>query len=56
MVQAGYRLSLPTGVSFVDRISFAVIEREAPEAVFATDADFRAVGVPLVPGLAQRGP
>jgi predicted nucleic acid-binding protein len=48
-VQALYRLSLPSGISFVDRLSFAVIEREAADAVFATDADFRAVGVRLIP-------
>ncbi len=48
-VQAVYRLSLPSGISFVDRLSFAVIERDAADAVFATDADFRALGVPLVP-------
>ena len=48
-VQAVYRLSLPSGISFVDRLSFAVVEREAADAVFATDADFRALGVPLIP-------
>ena len=55
-VQAVYRLSLPSGISFVDRLSFAVIEREAVDAVFATDADFRAVGVPLVPAPSQPTP
>jgi len=48
-VQARYREALPTGVSFVDRISFAVIERENPDAVLATDADFRSTGVPVIP-------
>jgi len=48
-VQARYRESLPSGISFVDRISFAVIERDALDAVFATDADFRVAGVPLIP-------
>jgi uncharacterized protein len=52
-VQALYRMALPTGVSFVDRVSFAVIEREAPDAVFATDADLRAAGVRLIP---EQGP
>ncbi len=55
-VQAVYRLSLPSGISFVDRLSFAVIDREAVDAVFATDADFRAVGVPLIPEPAQPTP
>jgi predicted nucleic acid-binding protein len=49
LVLARYRESLPSGVSFVDRVSFAVIEREAFDAVLATDADFRAAGVPLIP-------
>jgi predicted nucleic acid-binding protein len=49
-VQAKYRESLPSGVSFVDRVSFAVIARDALDAAFATDADFLAAGVPLIPG------
>ena len=52
-VQARYRDSLPSGISFVDRISFAVIEREALDAALATDADFRASGVPLIPGVVE---
>ncbi len=48
-VLAAYRASLPTGISFVDRISFAVIERDRIDAVLATDADFRTLGVPLIP-------
>jgi predicted nucleic acid-binding protein len=55
-VQAAYRMVLPTGLSFVDRLSFAVIEREAPDAVFAADADFRAVGVRLMPEPAPPAP
>jgi predicted nucleic acid-binding protein len=47
--QARYRASLPSGVSFVDRISFAVIERERLDGAFTTDADFAAAGVPLIP-------
>lgn len=52
-VQARYRHSLPSGISFVDRVSFAVIEREAIDAVFATGVDFRATGVPLIPASAE---
>jgi predicted nucleic acid-binding protein len=48
-VQARYRNSLPSGISFVDQVSFAVIERDALDAALATDADFRAAGVPLIP-------
>ncbi len=44
-----YRESLPSGISFVDRVSFAIIERDAIDAALATDADFRATGVPLIP-------
>lgn len=48
-VLARCRESLPSGISFVDRVSFAVIERDALDAALATDADFRAAGVPLIP-------
>lgn len=48
-VQRSYRQAVPSGASFVDRMSFAVIERDALDAALATDADFRAVGVPIVP-------
>jgi predicted nucleic acid-binding protein len=51
--QRSYRESLPSAVSFVDRISFAVIERDALDAALATDADFGAAGVPVVPVVAQ---
>ena len=49
-ILAQYRGSLPSGISFVDRLSFAVIERDGLHAAFAADADFRAAGVPLLPG------
>ena len=48
-VQRSYRQGQPTGVSFVDRLSFAVIERDALDAALATDADFLTAGVPVVP-------
>jgi len=55
-VQRGYRESLPSGVSFVDRMSFAVIERDSIDAALATDADFRAAGVPVMPPTAEPAP
>lgn len=53
-VQRGYREALPGGVSFVDRMSFAVIERDSMDAALATDADFLAAGVPVLPPAAER--
>jgi len=50
-VQARYRASLPSGVSFVDRVSFAVIERDQVDAAFTMDQDFEVTGVPLIPSL-----
>lgn len=47
--QARYRASLPSGKSFVDQVSFGVMEREAIETAFALDADFVAAGVAIVP-------
>jgi predicted nucleic acid-binding protein len=55
-VQAQYRESLPSGISFVDRVSFAVISLDALDAAFATDADFHVAGVPLIPGAAESTP
>lgn len=55
-VQTQYRDSLPSGISFVDRVSFAVIERDALDAALATDADFRAAGVQLIPAPADAAP
>lgn len=52
-VQRSYRQTLPSSVSFVDRVSFAVIERDALDAALATDADFHAAGVPVVPPSAK---
>jgi uncharacterized protein len=50
-VQARYRASLPSSISFVDRVSFAVIERDQVDAAFTTDPDFEVTGVPLIPSL-----
>ncbi len=54
--QARYRHSLPSGISFVDGVSFAVIERGALDAVLATDTDFRAAGVTMIPAAAEATP
>ena len=47
--QTRYRSSLPSGTSFVDQVSFGVMEREAISTAFALDADFVAAGVTVVP-------
>jgi len=44
-----YRAALPSGTSFVDQVSLAVIARERVDAVFALDDDLAAAGVRLVP-------
>lgn len=44
-----YRASLPTGTSFVDELSFHVIEREQIPTAFALDTDFASVGVEILP-------
>ena len=49
--QARYRASLPSGVSFVDRVSFAVIERDQVDVAFTIDPDFEVTGVPIIPSL-----
>jgi predicted nucleic acid-binding protein len=46
--------STPSGISFIDRVSFAVIERDGLDSALATDADFRAAGIPLLPMLVDQ--
>jgi predicted nucleic acid-binding protein len=46
---ARYRASLPSGTSFVDQVSFGVIEREGIRTAFALDADFVAAGIQVLP-------
>ncbi len=46
---ARYRASLPSGTSFVDQVSFQVIDREGIAAAFVLDADFAATGVEMLP-------
>jgi predicted nucleic acid-binding protein len=47
--QQRYRATLPTGTSFVDHVSFAVMEREGIATAFVLDADFAATGVQMLP-------
>jgi predicted nucleic acid-binding protein len=47
--QARYRAALPSGTSFVEQISLAVISRERVDAVFALDAGLGSPGVALIP-------
>ena len=49
--QRRYREALPTGVSFVDHVSLAIIEREAINKAFVVDPDFAASGVQRVPAV-----
>lgn len=46
---ARYRASLPSGTSFVDQVSFLLIERERISTAFVLDADFAATGVEMHP-------
>jgi predicted nucleic acid-binding protein len=47
--QARYRASLPSGVSFVDQVSFVVIEREAIDTAIVLDPDFVRPGLTVIP-------
>ena len=47
--QTTYRASLPSGVSFVDHVSFAVIEREAIGTAIVLDSDFVRPGLTVLP-------
>lgn len=46
---ARYRASFPSGTSFVDHVSFQVIEREGIAAAFVLDTDFAVTGVEILP-------
>lgn len=46
---ARYRASLPSGTSFVDQVSIAVMERQGIDTAFALDADFATTGVRVLP-------
>jgi predicted nucleic acid-binding protein len=47
--QARYRESLPSGTSFVDQVSLAVIERDGITTAFALDPDLARPGLTLLP-------
>ncbi len=44
-----YRESLPTGTSFVDQVSLAVMARDAIDTAVVLDADFAAAGINVIP-------
>ncbi len=44
-----YRASLPSGTSFVDQVSFGLIQREGITRAFVLDGDFTATGVEMLP-------
>lgn len=46
---ARYRASLPSGTSFVDQVSFLVIEAEEIATALVLDPDFAATGVEMLP-------
>jgi predicted nucleic acid-binding protein len=46
---ARYRESLPSGTSFVDQVSLAVMDREAITTAFALDPDLERSGLTLLP-------
>lgn len=54
--QARYRASLPSGVSFVDQLSFGLMERESIGAAFALDTDFASAGFDVVPAQVRLDP
>jgi predicted nucleic acid-binding protein len=45
-----YRRSMPSPASFVDQVSFRVIESLEIGTIFALDADFELLGLTVVPG------
>ena len=47
--QRQYRAALPSGVSFVDRVSLAVIERDGIPTAMVLDPDFEQVGLTTTP-------
>jgi predicted nucleic acid-binding protein len=47
--QARYRASLPSGVSFVDQVSFVVLEREGIDTALVLDSDFARPGLTVIP-------
>lgn len=44
-----YRASLPSAVSFVDQVSFAVMSEASIRTAIALDADFVGAGITVVP-------
>lgn len=46
---ATYRESLPSGTSFVDHVSLALMARDSIETAFVLDSDFAAAGINVIP-------
>jgi predicted nucleic acid-binding protein len=44
-----YRESLPSGASFVDHVSLALMARDSIETAFVLDSDFAAAGINVIP-------
>jgi predicted nucleic acid-binding protein len=49
--QARYRASLPSGTSYVEQVSLAVIERDGIDTVLVLDPDFVRPGLTIIPDL-----
>ena len=47
--QTRYRSSLPSGLSFVDQVSFAVLEREGIQVALVLDSDFARPDITVLP-------
>ena len=47
--QLRYRNALPSAISFVDHVSFSIIEQERITAAFVLDPDFGVTGARLIP-------
>ncbi len=48
---ARYREALPSGTSFVDQVSLAVIAEAAIDAALVLDTDFASAGITIIPSL-----
>lgn len=46
-----YRASLPSGTSFVDQVSFGLMQRERITTAFVLDPDFAATGIEMLPSV-----
>jgi predicted nucleic acid-binding protein len=51
--QRDYRASRPSGVSFVDQVSLALMDRESIRTALVLDADFDRQGIDVIPASRQ---